>query len=329
MIKKWIPVFAKNYLKSIYSWRNYGEFSKSVTRFIDHRGLQVKRYILVPFFNLGNPRHYSRERRLFRELKRDKWKSDYFKIDRKLGFAQIEFDQSDSDVCVSYAEQKLISSKGISKNPNDKEYLRSIADLGDLETDSSILKIFTSDRILESVSRYLGAAPILADLVVLYSPESENTEVSPIYKGSQLFHRDGDGLRVVKVWILCRDVEIENGPTVLVPSRISDKIAMRHFYRPGDKIKNDKWFSRFEKDMFYAVGKKGTALATDTISCFHMGSRTGKKSSRLVLMAHYVTPYSGYFRPRSALSFRNKFSIKDRNGALSSSAKILLRPYIK
>ena len=329
MIKKWIPVFAKNYLKSIYSWRNHGEFSKSVTRFIDHRGLQVKRYILVPFFNLGNPRYYSGERRLFREIKQDCWKSDYFKIDREIGFAKVEFEQSDLDVCISYAEEKLISSKGISKNPNDKEYLRAIADLGDLGTNSRILEIFTSDRILESVSRYLGAAPILADIVVLHSPESEDTAVSPTYKGSQLYHRDGDGIRVVKVWILCKDVEIENGPTVLLPSKISDKIAMRHFYRPGDKIKNDKWFSRFEKDMFYAVGTKGTALATDTISCFHMGSRTGKKSSRLVLMAHFVTPYSGYFRPRSALSLRNKFSIEEKDGVLSSSAKILLRPYIK
>jgi hypothetical protein len=328
MLKQLMPIMIKNYVKNMLNWKIKGEFAKSVTRFVDHRGLQVKRFLLVPFFNFKNPYHYHAERAICRGIESSKSaEAGIFEIDRQLGFGKIELNSDDVGACVDFAQEKLSSTGGRPKNLNEKDYLRVISDLSDVEVTSRVFKLFTGPQMLQSVTKYLGSAPILSDLVVMYSPESSSTARSG-FKGSQLYHRDGDGVRVLKIWILCNDVEIGNGPTVLLPAKISNKIALKHRYHPGDKIEDDVWFQRHSNDLFYAVGPTGTALATDTISCFHMGSRTSESSSRLVLMAQYVTPYSSYYRPNSALSLRGNYNFQGKISELSESARILLRPFL-
>jgi hypothetical protein len=327
MLKQILPTHLKNYAKSVLNWKDFGEFRKSMTRFADHRGLQVKRFFLVPIWNIRNPVHFRRERSLFRQIISSNNK-EIFTVERSLGFNVIELDKDQISACVEFAKDKLLTSKGNSKNPNDKEYLRAIADFSDVDIKSKVFQLFTSPSMLQSVAKYLGSAPILSDIVVLHSPQSDPKPEKTEFQGSQLYHRDGDGVRVLKIWVLCNNVEMENGPTVLLPSHLSDKVAAKHFYRPGDKVSHDRWFKKYDEELFYAVGQAGTALATDTISCFHMGSRTGASSSRLVMMAHYVTPYSSYYRPNSALKLTEKYNFQSSFPELPKSAKILLRPYI-
>lgn len=328
MLKQIVPVSLKNYAKSVISWKKPGEFRKSVTRFADHRGLQVKRFLLVPVWNIRNPIHFKRERSLFRRITSSSDHVEKFTVERSLGFNVIELDKDQVSACVEFAREKLISSKGKSKNPNDKDYLRAIADFSDIDIKSKVFQLFTSPTMLQSVSKYLGSAPILSDIVVLHSPQTETDPQKTEFRGSQLYHRDGDGVRVLKIWVLCNNVEMENGPTVLLPSHLSDKVAAKHFYRPGDKVSHDRWFRKYDEELFYAVGQAGTVIATDTISCFHMGSRTSMSSSRLVMMAHYVSPYSSYFRPNSALKLTKKYNFQAFIPELSKSAKVLLRPYL-
>jgi len=327
-IKRHFPNWIKNYGKSIISWKNPGEFPKSISRFIDRRGLQIKRYIFIPIFTILNPIHYFQEFRLYKKIQSDFCPVPKFEIDRKIGFGLVNLNRDDVNTCVEFALSALSATQKGPKQEYDKDYLQAITNLAKVDASSEILKIFTSKEILSAVTNYLGAAPILADLSVLYSPEPKIGNNHDVYTGSQLFHRDGDGTRCLKIWILCNPVMKENGPTVLLPSHLSDKIGIRHMYHPGDKIPTDKWFEKEDSKLFYATGDTGTSFATDTISCFHMGSRTKNQSSRLVLMAHFVTPYSTYFRPRSALSMRTKYSFRGKHSSLSTEAKILLRPYL-
>lgn len=326
--EKIVPSIIKSYAKSVLNWNEPGEFRKSMSRFADHRGLQVKRFLLVPIWNFRNPIHFRRERQLFRRVMSSPGDYERFTVDRSLGFKEIELERSLIAECVDFAKDKLLSSNGKSKNQNGKEYLRAIADFSDIDVNSKVFQLFTSQSMLESVAQYLGSTPILADIVVLHSPQSKPNSQNEAFQGSQLYHRDGDGIRLLKIWILCNDVDTDNGPTVLLPAHLSDKVAARHIYRPGDKVPHDRWFNKYSKNMFYAVGSTGTVLATDTISCFHMGSRTSASSNRLVMMAHYVSPYSSYFRPNSALKLTDKYNFQSSLPNLSKSARILLRPYI-
>jgi hypothetical protein len=208
MLKQIVPISLKNYAKSVISWKKPGEFRKSVTRFADHRGLQVKRFLLVPVWNIRNPIHFKRERSLFRRITSSSDHVEEFTVERSLGFNVIELDKDQVSACVEFAREKLISSKGKSKNPNDKDYLRAIADFSDIDIKSKVFQLFTSPTMLQSVSKYLGSAPILSDIVVLHSPQTETDPEKTEFQGSQLFHRDGDGVRVLKIWVLCNNVEM-------------------------------------------------------------------------------------------------------------------------
>jgi ectoine hydroxylase-related dioxygenase (phytanoyl-CoA dioxygenase family) len=146
---------------------------------------------------------------------------------------------------------------------------------------------------VKAVADYLGAAPVLWDITAMYSPPADGA-----LRGSQHWHRDGDDVTNVKVWILCSDVSKENGPTLCLPKALSDKIAKDIAYKQSDKILDDRLIDPYQSDVFSLVGKAGDAFVTDTSRCFHMGSRTTSDSERLVLMFHFVSSICDLFLAR-------------------------------
>ena len=141
-------------------------------------------------------------------------------IERDLGFARITFlDPKEVDQAVFSANQILNKYKadGMQK-VSGKSYLRVIGNLSNLTPDDPIVKIAFNDELLKLVTTYLGVAPQLNSINVMYSPPSAITEKSEgTWAGSQLFHIDGDSDGIVKVWILCNKIVEENGPTTLIP----------------------------------------------------------------------------------------------------------------
>ena len=326
-----LPSEFKSRLKSVINWSKRGNFSKSVGQFISYRNLYVKQHIVKPIFKILYFKHFKKEDALTKQsLSLSILETNNFTVNEKIGFGNIQLDKVLVSKSIEFAQKELIRTRGISKYQGDKEYLRAISDLNDIQISSEIFNLFTSRGILQSVTRYLGEAPALIDLCVLYSPKiSKSSNTKNIFSGSQLFHRDGDGPKSLKLWILCNDVELDDGPTVLLPIETSDKIAHQIRYKQGIKIENDDIFEKYNSELFYTIGKKGTCVATDTVSCFHMGSRTKKEGERLVIMAQYVSPYSTYLLPKFGLGLPKKYNFYDNRNLLSEEAKILLRPFLR
>lgn len=285
-------------------------------------------------FTIFAPVRYVKESKLAQSILKSQLRP-IFDLEERDGITQIELDSGLTSDAVTFARMAIANH---AQNKSHKEYLRAIKNLDDLDQNSAVFKLATSPEMLKSVTKYFGVLPILYDVSVLHSPAASSTAHTSHYEGSQLFHRDGEDFKNLKIWILASDVKLENGPTQVLPASMSKEIAKKLKYKMGTKIPNDNPFREVESKLIPATGTAGTTYATDTVTCFHYGSRTGVSSERLVIMFHYVTSYSGYFRsglrrkgsetdinlPREKAITLPKF---DRE-KLTLEARILLRPYL-
>ena len=221
------------------------------------------------------------------------------KVEKNSGWAKLEFDKEITHRLTSIAkevkENYLKSGLG---QQNKKEYLQQIANIEVISRDyPKVLEFALEPSLLQTVANYLGRFPILHDISVFYSPPLKQSELTAKWQGSQLFHRDGGGTRCFKLWVLCDSVGIPNGPTTLLPSKISDEICKNLKYVPGKKFETDEPLKEHLSQVVSLVGPEGTWFATDTDRCLHFGSRTTESSSRLVMMFHYVDRNSVYYLP--------------------------------
>lgn len=220
-----------------------------------------------------------------------------YEIPRNLGFSSISFESTEQlSGAIKSANSILSNYKSTSMEAAGKTYLRTIASISDLDPKDPIVKIALNDELLACVTKYLGVAPHLNSINVMWSPPSKVTQKSSSsWSGSQLFHIDGDSDGIVKVWILCNEVGEDNGPTTLIPANLSLRISKEISYSPKGKVKDDTPFIAVLDKAFKATGKAGTMFATDTARCFHQGSRTKENSERLVIMYFYDTFRSSWY----------------------------------
>lgn len=232
-----------------------------------------------------------------------------FAIDRKTGFTKFDVANVPTSEMISFAlASKKRHLEGDLGKGNSKDYLRQIWDLSQLNDDSSfILEWALNESNIKSISEYFqGKLPILHEVSVFYSPETTASD-SINWQGSQLFHMDGGGTQCVKLWLLCQDVNIDQGPTVVVSADQSARLARKLKYKPGTRIEKDETLESLESlQSFALVGSKGAWYATDTDRSFHYGSRTTEKSSRLVIMFHYVDNNSSYYMPILSKHYRRQ-----------------------
>lgn len=284
--------------------------------------------VLSPFRYL-NDRFYLRQKLL------KHFPETYQRVDQARGFERVFLEKD----LVSAIVERVKQLKKEPQTNNSKEYLQSISNLSDYDLSSPEFKLATSPTLVAMVSDYLGTFPYLFDITALWSPSPEFTsqdkEISiSKYKGSQLLHRDGDDLKIVKVWILCSDINSENGPTILISAEESEKICRNLKYRQGYKIplETEQSLTIDENHINKAVGSSGTVYFTDTDRLLHFGSRTENANERLVLMIYYVSFFSTYnrrFAPQNSTTNRiNENIIKERN-SLNDLQRALLRDHLK
>jgi hypothetical protein len=232
-----------------------------------------------------------------------------FELARETGFSKFSTDKVLTERLIEFALRvKKQYLTGSTEKGNSKEYLRQIWDLSNLNVESKfVLEWAVETSNLKAISKYFGGkTPLLHEVSVFYSPESDANS-NKNWEGSQLFHMDGGGTQCVKLWLLCQDVEDEHGPTVVVSASQSERIAKQIKYSPGSRIDSDHKLSQIEKlETHKLTGKKGSWFATDTDRSFHYGSRTSEKSSRLVIMFHYVDNNSSYYVPILSRHYRRQ-----------------------
>jgi hypothetical protein len=220
-----------------------------------------------------------------------------FSIPRSKGVTKIDFhDKELINQSVIEANKILANYKSNKDNVvENKSYLRVIASIDDLSLDNPIMKFALDDRLLSGISKYLGVAPQLNSVNVMWSPPSDVTGLSGKWTGSQLFHLDGDSDGIIKVWVLCNRVGEENGPTVLLPADDSYKIGKKIKYHPPQRVLDESIFDSVKQKFVKAIGEPGSVYATDTTRCLHQGSRTAEKSERLAIMLFFDTFRSSWY----------------------------------
>mgnify|MGYP000288141812 CR=1 FL=1 len=198
--------------------------------------------------------------------------------------------------CVEDTQRRYETERASNQQLNRKPYFMELTGLDDYRSDSAPFRLATDPSVVKAVADYLGSFPWLYNITAVFSPSSGQTGASTTedWRGSQLFHRDGEDRRLLKLWVLCGDVAAEHGPTMVLPAALSQRIALRLRYSPGGKLPDEPFLDHWDS-LTPAVGAAGTVYATDTARCFHFGSRTLEESSRLVLMVHYMTEQSKYF----------------------------------
>ena len=79
--------------------------------------------------------------------------------------------------------------------------------------DSPLLKVALDKTLLEIVSAYLGMWPRLHAVGAWLNFPTEDDA-----KEAQLWHRDPEDLKIIKVFIYLNDVNAENGPFCYIPN---------------------------------------------------------------------------------------------------------------
>ncbi len=169
--------------------------------------------------------------------------------------------------------------------------------LGERDERTAILRVALDPRMLALASSYLGVLPVIIEADFYYSFFAGGA-----FTKSQLWHCDDDAGEVLKIFIHCEDVTVDDGPFELVPPGRSAMVRNAVGYRfAGRRYRvSDELMARHVSPSEHVVidGPRGTTFAVDTVQCFHRGSRiTIPDRHRVVAMICYCPP-SGATLPR-------------------------------
>lgn len=168
---------------------------------------------------------------------------------------------------------------------------------GQFPASSPFVRFALQAKVVSLMTEIFGTVPRLDYVALTYSNFSEK----PLAY-SQLWHRDHDDTRVVKLFVYFTDVtEDGDGPFTFFTAPETDRVGFSlKSHRSDDEIPLDVAKSRS------IFGKRLTVFAVETSRCLHMGSRVAEGHERLMYTATFFSPPrifpepSPLFRPTGA-----------------------------
>lgn len=159
---------------------------------------------------------------------------------------------------------------------------------GLLSTDNPFVAIALEQSVIGVIAAALGELPQL-DYVLLTLSEGSNAPLT----SSQLWHRDYDDVRTIKLFVYLTDVQDrEKGPFTFLPGPVSDKVGFtRRTHRTDEMVFAGHVRREEVKEM---TGPRGSAFIVETSRCLHMGSRIPPGNTRLLYTATFTTAPSIY-----------------------------------
>jgi hypothetical protein len=152
---------------------------------------------------------------------------------------------------------------------------------GSLPADSPFARFALQPTLLAGLAEYYGELPRLDYVTVTYSGPAEGE-----LRFSQLWHRDYDDTRVVKLFVYLTDVGDEDGPFTFLPGPHSDRVGFSaRSHRPDAAI-------AARVDLGAAVrmiAPRLSAFLVETSRCLHMGSRVAPGHERLMYTATFIS----------------------------------------
>jgi hypothetical protein len=171
-------------------------------------------------------------------------------------------------------------------NPGGKDYIVRVIPW-ELEhlSDSPLLKLALDRKLLEIIATYFGMWPRLHAIGAWLNFPTVNEA-----KNAQLWHRDPEDLKLIKVFIYLNDVGTENGPFCYIPrshpfSRGAGKVP---FHKDEKRILDGEMITVFPQDCWVeCTGPANTMIIADTVG-FHRGGKV-QKGKRLLITFTYTS----------------------------------------
>ena len=187
---------------------------------------------------------------------------------------------------VVQASRKKLAEVGSLPQSRNKAFFSQLLDSSDLALGGPFMRFALDEKLLSTTARYLGVAPFLESVELLYSKPVAGAPAQ-----SQQWHRDRTDRRIIKVFLYAVDVTPRQGPLSLLSRSDSARVPELLFhYVP------DQQMARYvEPERAIALtGPAGTTIMTDTQACYHLGSRC--QEPRLAYVAYYSSGFG--YRPR-------------------------------
>jgi hypothetical protein len=257
---------------------------------------RIKNRVLF-YFSSGSPLRYPRKLAIyamnFRTLSKRMYLGKELAGSKEAREAQLTIQQAGyrdvtslipSDLfeeLVAAASTRL-SNRTVNNSVKNRKYLGELLIAEDRQVDTIYMRLALQEKILKIAASHLGQTPRLFGLSLLLSEPTGNDWLE-----SQLWHKDYDDSRIIKLFIYVTDVKIRNdGPFTFLPPSTSSKVG-RSFIpkRITDQEMAQKGVISSIKEVY---GIKGTAFLIDTARCYHLGSRC-VDSQRLAYIATYTT----------------------------------------
>lgn len=154
---------------------------------------------------------------------------------------------------------------------------------GELDVDSVFVRFALQEPVLRLVTAYFGEVPLLAYVLL-----SLSRHVGDDWQVSQLWHRDYDDTKVLKMFTYLSEVPDESyGPFTLLPRRASGRVRHVGWRSHVHDAAVFRWIDPRERRQ--VTGPALTTFFVDTRACYHMGSRVKPGRTRLMYTAAFIS----------------------------------------
>jgi hypothetical protein len=168
---------------------------------------------------------------------------------------------------------------------------------GLMPVESVFVRFAMQPVLVKLVSEILNELPKLDYVLLTLSKHQSNQ-----FSYSQLWHKDYDDVRTIKVFVYLTDVlDVEDGPFTFIPADSSERAS---FSLKSHRQDEDIFKSIRKSDIKMMRGKKLSAFIVETSRCLHMGSRVSKGRERVLYTATYFSS------PRIYPSSKHRFNVK-------------------
>jgi hypothetical protein len=207
------------------------------------------------------------------------------------GYA-IVTDLMDPTIQQTFAEAGMLRLKDIEgleekQSSNWKKFWVRLLDAemqnGQLSADNVFVRYAMQSSVVNVIATALGELPWLDYVLLSYSRYTGDSLAS-----SQLWHRDHDDVRVIKLFSYLTDVEDDaDGPFTFLPKQSTDKFG---YPLLGSHFGDEQVFNKVPRgDIKVMKAPRLASFMVDTTKCLHMGSRMGPGHGRLLYTATFFS----------------------------------------
>jgi hypothetical protein len=187
------------------------------------------------------------------------------------------------------AEAKLSRAHGtaVRQESTHKDFWTRLLDedmeAGALPADNAFVAFALQQPVLSILARAYGELPQLDSVLLTLSQPT-----SKALSYSQLWHRDYDDTRVIKLFVYLTDVgSQDDGPFTFIAGPDSDRFGFwLHSHRPDEAVTTKLADPSRVRSM---VAPRLSAFMVETTRCLHMGSRLAAGHERLLYTATFIS----------------------------------------